>query len=81
MATTIYIKKHDGLYNSNDIQAMLKTLTNRSYRKEFLKHVTHDLTSIIDCIEECWYERFHRYDSDVCEHFIEAYEEWVASKV
>ena len=31
-------------------------------------------------IQECWYEEFDEYDSDICEEFLMIYEEYISSK-
>lgn len=64
-------------YNNSDLQEMLEYLKDSSKRAIFLKNLScsnADRLAIEDCIEEGYYERFDRYDSDVCEIFIHTIE-------
>lgn len=74
----IFVKQGTGLYDNDDLQKMLNTLQVPEYRHQFLECVSegHDKSAIIDCILDGFYERFERYDSDVCEQFIAAYKDW-----
>lgn len=82
----IFTKKSDGLYGNDDIQAMIETLGNKTYKKEFsavLKTYgcsSQDKSAILDCLSEGYCERFDRYDSAVCETFVRVYELWVDAK-
>lgn len=76
-----WIKKK-GMYNNDDIQAMLRFLEYHNGRPEynsFMKYIsehTSDSRAIKSCINEGWYEEFYRYDSDVCEQFISCFEKF-----
>ena len=66
------------MYNSNDIQEMLtKAKTNKD---RFFKEIDNsgisalDKESIKSVINDGWYESFDRYDSAVCEYFIDIFE-------
>ena len=64
------------MYNNDDIQKMItKCKNDAALREKVLDGVSsHDKFSVADVISDGWYERFDRYDSDVCEQFITAYE-------
>lgn len=68
------------MYDSEDIQRMLESLQDSSEREKFNKLLEKtnfsDRNAINHCIDECWYETFERYDSDVCEQFISLYEKY-----
>lgn len=67
-------------YNNDDIQKMLETLRDPEHKQAFLQNLTcspRDKLAILDCIADGYYERFDRYDSDVCEIFIATYEAWL----
>lgn len=79
MSKEIYVNPKSG-YNNDDIQKMLETLREPEYKKAFIQNLTcspRDRSAILDCIDDGYYERFDRYDSDVCETFIATYEEWL----
>lgn len=81
-ANGIYVDD-DGVYDNADIDGMLATLKGPDNLKDFRSHLicsVHDEKAILDCIDDGSYERFDRYDSDVCEIFISAYENWLLSK-
>ena len=68
------------MYNSDQIQDMITTLKSDNARlKIFCERLekvnADDRIAIMDVIRDGWYERFDRYDSDVCETFIRLYEE------
>ena len=64
------------IYNNDDIQEMIKeTKSDEKLRNAILAQLSgRDKAAVEDVLAEGWYERFDRYDSDVCEQFITAYE-------
>lgn len=79
MSKEIYVNPKSS-YNNDDIQKMLETLWYPEYKAAFLQNLNcspRDRSAILDCIDDGYYERFYRYDSDVCETFIATYEEWL----
>ena len=64
------------LYTSDDIQDMLDSCKKNVKLKEaVISHFTgRDKGAISDVLDDGYYERFDRYDSDICEQFIKAYE-------
>ena len=68
------------MYNSDDIQKMIETCNNNDKLKDAVLNGIlpfSDRQAVQDVLSEGWYERFDRYDSDVCEKFIVAYEKGV----
>ena len=81
-ANGIYVDD-DGVYDNADIDGMLATLKDSDNLNDFRPHLNcsgRDEKAILDCIDDGSYERFDRYDSDVCEIFITAYENWLSPK-
>ena len=64
------------MYNNEQIQEMLTTVKNNSALKERVLAHFHgiDAGPIRNVIADGWLEAFDRYDSDLCEQFITAYE-------
>ncbi len=64
------------MYTNDNIQDMLMEVnSNNSLKEKVLAHFTgRDLSAVKDVLDDGYYERFDRYDSDVCEQFIRAYE-------
>lgn len=64
------------MYNNDDIQRMLSECKkNSNLKDDVLRQFDGgDLMAVEDVIMDGYYERFDRYDSDVCEKFITAYE-------
>lgn len=69
--------KRKKLYDYDDIQNMLYILyENQAIKNHVLEKIREfelggiDFGSLVHCIEECSAEEFNRYDSDVCEKFI-----------
>lgn len=64
------------MYSNDDIQEMITKCNNdKELKKKVLKEVPEfDAGAVESVISEGWYEEFDRYDSAVCEHFINAYE-------
>lgn len=69
------------MYDNNDIQNMIDTVNkNREAFKPFLDHINFtDQAAINNVLSSGWVETFDRYDSDVCEQFITAYEKYQKS--
>ena len=63
-------------YSNDDIQDMIEEVNKSARLKEnVLNHFSgSDLFAMRDVLNDGCYERFDRYDSDVCEQFIKAYE-------
>ena len=69
----------DRLWNNDEIQKALKFIQNdfkdyieKAFNEYVEKHTNYaDARAIAHCVSECWYEDFWRYDSDVCEQFID----------
>ena len=67
------------MWNNNEIQEALRFIQNenkdyieKAFNAYVEKHTNwKDANAIAHCVEECWYEEFWRYDSDVCEQFID----------
>lgn len=72
---------YKGLLNNNQIQQMLQYLNEIKNRKDvFLFVASHktnksDLMAMKDVLDDGYYERFDRYDSDVTEQFITIYQQ------
>ncbi len=65
------------MYNNDQIQEMITVCHNDPDRKRAILSRIRDLRdreSIRYAINEGYYEAFDRFDSDVCEQFITAYE-------
>ena len=63
------------MYNTNDIQNMITTVNNDGKVDDILAHIPIlDKSAVRHVLETNWVETFDRYDSDVCERFITAYE-------
>ena len=65
------------LYNNNDIQQILDYIREDSDRQQLFFMVlpnTKDGSDIKSVIKSGYYEEFNRYDSDVCEQFLQCYE-------
>ena len=64
------------IYTNDDIQDMLMECNeNCNLKDSILKCFSgRDKSAMADVFEDGYYERFDRYDSDVCEQFIKAYE-------
>lgn len=67
------------MYSNDDIQEMIdRILTDKLFAREFEKQLNQtnamDKIAITAVLNEGYYETFDRYDSDVCEQFIEMYE-------
>lgn len=65
------------MYDNNQIQDMIERCrANKVLCKSVLDQISDysDWRAIQHVISEGWYETFDRYDSDVCEQFITAYE-------
>lgn len=64
------------IYSNDDIQDMITAVNDDQKLKEkVLGHFSgNDLHAMQDVLNDGWYERFDRYDSDICEQFIRAYE-------
>ena len=66
------------MYTNDEIQDMIQTA--KTYKKQFFEQIDSAEISILDkdaiknVINEGWYEEFDRYDSAVCEYFIEIFE-------
>ena len=74
----MYIEKKQ-FYNGDDIQRMLSYLkANKSARAKFQKSLKgyseQDISHINFVIDECYAEEFDRYDSAVCEEFLNTFE-------
>lgn len=66
----------EGMYNNQDIQNMIiKCNSDGILKQKILDSITNisDRSAISDVLEDGDYERFDRYDSDVCEQFIKAF--------
>lgn len=63
-------------YSNDDIQNLIEEVNKDNALKErILSHFDNrDLVAIKDVLSDGYYERFDRYDSDVCEQFLSAYE-------
>ena len=66
------------MYNNDDIQKMIQTVnSNRETFNPFLDEInSRDRGAIERVLSDGWVEAFDRYDSDVCEKFITAFEKW-----
>lgn len=68
------------MYNNHEIQEILSRLEREpNYKHLFLKIAkvqmsSSDYNALLDVIGDGYYERFDRYDSDVCEQFLQIYE-------
>ena len=63
------------MYNYNDIQNMIEKVNAEGTAEQILDHITdHDKAAVREVLRSGYYEDFDRYDSDVCEQFILAYE-------
>lgn len=65
------------MYNNNDIQDMISKIRRDSdMKKAVLDMISNerDRAAVRDVLSDGSVERFDRYDSDVCEQFIRAYE-------
>ena len=64
------------MYNNDDIQAMIDKVNNDGIQDQIVNCIVfgHDRASIRRVLHEGFVEAFDRYDSDVCEKFIRAYE-------
>lgn len=65
------------MYNNNDIQDMISKIRRDSdMKKAVLDMISNerDRAAVSDVLNDGSVERFDRYDSDVCEQFIRAYE-------
>ena len=66
------------MYNNDDIQDMIQEA--RANKKQFFDQIdsagisSYDKLAIKRAVNEGYYEAFDRYDSAVCEHFIEIFE-------
>ena len=68
------------MYSNDDIQRMIeKCSKNKAFKKKVLEGIEDftDRRAVESVIEDGWYEYFDRYDSAVCERFIDAYEKAV----
>lgn len=64
------------MYNYNDIQNMIEKVNNDGTEELILDHISdYDKGAVREVLRSGYYETFDRYDSDVCEQFITAYEE------
>ncbi len=63
------------IYSNDDVQDMISEVNkNLKLKEKLLGHFSgSDLHAMQDVLKDGWYERFDRYDSDVCEQFIKAY--------
>ena len=66
------------MYNNNDIQKMIQDVnSNRDTFNPFMDGMSaSDWMAISFVLADGFCEAFDRYDSDVCEQFITAYEKW-----
>ena len=63
------------MYNNDDIQAMIDKVNQAGIADKILAHISeYDKGAVRHVLETGYYETFDRYDSDVCEQFILAYE-------
>jgi hypothetical protein len=64
------------IYSNDDIQDMITAVNaDQKLKEKVLSHFSgNDLHAMQDVLNDGWYERFDRYDSDICEQFIKAYE-------
>lgn len=63
------------MYNYDDIQNMIDRVNNDGTADKILQHISdYDKGSVRNVLKSGYYETFNRYDSDVCEQFIRAYE-------
>lgn len=64
------------IYSNDDIQDMITAVNdNQTLKEKVLGHFSgNDLYAMQDVLNDGWYERFDRYDSDICEQFIITYE-------
>ena len=68
------------MYDNHEIQEILSRLErDTNYKQLFLKVAKRQMSSsdyfaLLDVIGDGYYERFDRYDSDVCEQFLQIYE-------
>ena len=65
------------MYNCNDIQNMITACKNdEDLAERVVSHIKdfRDSSAVRSVIREGYYEYFDRYDSDVCEQFISAFE-------
>ncbi len=64
------------MYNNDDIQDMIEECNESNELKEAILNNFSgaDKRAMIDVLDDGYYDRFDRYDSDVCEQFIRAYE-------
>ena len=70
------LKDKQGLYTNNDLQRMIEFINNNQViRDDFIKRLPKnaDGRAIEDVLDDGYYERFDRYDSDVAEQFIDMY--------
>ena len=66
------------MYTNEDIQEIITKVRNDlGLSKKVLDQITDysDWKAVQNVIDDGWYEAFDRYDSDVCEQFIKAYEQ------
>lgn len=72
---------YKGILNNDQLQKMIQYLTEVDNRKDlFLFVASHktnnsDLMAMKDVLDDGYYERFDRYDSDVAEQFITIYQQ------
>ena len=74
--STAPLKDKQGLYTNNDLQRMIEFINNNQViRDDFIKRLPKnaDGRAIEDVLDDGYYERFDRYDSDVAEQFIDMY--------
>lgn len=68
------------MYNNDEVQEILSRLErDTNYKHLFLKVAKEQMSNsdyfaLLDVIGDGYYERFDRYDSDVCEQFLQIYE-------
>lgn len=64
------------LYTNDDVQILIDQTNKDPKLKELIRSqfAGRDLLALNDVLSDGTYERFDRYDSDVCEQFISAYE-------
>ena len=70
------------MYTVDEIQDMIDDVRrNRETFMPFIDEInTRDRRAIMNVLCDGYYEAFDRYDSDVCEQFINAYEKCIDKK-
>lgn len=64
------------IYSNDDVQKVIEQVNADSdLKSRILSHLNVvDRNAVCDVLQDGWYERFDRYDSDVCENFLLYYE-------